>query len=350
MHFYLATYFLGALWAFFIRRRRVALMAAAAASIFLLLLAGGRYEVGCDFLTYQARFHYLYPSTYSWAAAFADGEGGFHGINLLARDFGWGFNGVIFLTSLLTVAGLWRFSLLAGNPLALIVTAFPILVVQLGMSGMRQAAALGLLMLAYVAFTERKRLATALWVVAAFFFHTSAIVLLPIALLARTTIFPRHVILAVLIFGPIAASLLGGRLDVYTDRYVDQIYGENSSNGAWFRYAIAAIPFLLVAWKRKRVEQAYPKLFPMIWLFAYAMLALVAVGFISTVALHRLTFYVLPISLLALQAASECLFKNDARPLARALPLTLYGAYILVWFLTSRHAASCYIPYQSWLL
>lgn len=350
MYFYLASYFFGAVWAYFLRHRRQAVVAAGFATLLLLVLAGGRYEVGCDYLAYQARFDYLYPSSFGWSAAFEHGEAGFHGINLLARDFGWGFNGVILLSSALILVGLWRFSLLASNPLALIVTAFPILVVQLGMSGMRQAAALGLLMLGYVAFTERKRLITALWVMGAFLFHTSAIVLLPIALLARTAIFARYVLLAVLVVGPVAAWLLGGRLDVYTDRYVDQIYGENSSNGAWVRYAAAVIPFLLVAWKRKRVEQAFPRLFPIIWLFGFAMVALAIVGTVSSVALHRLTFYVLPVSLLALHCASECLFKQDARALARALPLAMYGAYFLAWFMTSRHAASCYIPYQSWLL
>lgn len=350
MYFYLATYFLGALWAFFVRRRGQAVLASGVAFLILFILAGGRYEVGCDYLAYQARFQFLYPSSFGWIAAFEHGEGGFHGINLLARDLGWGFNGVIVLSSFVSLFGLWRFSQLSSNPLALLVTAFPILIVQLGMSGMRQAAALGVLMLAYVAFTERKRLVTALWIVGAFLFHTSAIVLLPIALLARTAIFARYVFLAVLVVGPIAAALLGGRLEVYTDRYVDQIYGENSSNGAWIRYAAAAIPFLLVAWKRKRVEQAFPRLFPIIWLFGFSMVALFIVGFISSVALHRLTFYVMPVSLLALHCASECLFKQDARALARALPLAMYGTYFLAWFMTSRHAASCYIPYQSWLL
>ncbi len=350
MYFYLATYFLGAFGAFFLRRRRQSVLAASIAFFILLIIAGGRYEVGCDFLTYQARFQFLYPSTFGWGSAFADGEAGFHGLNLLARDFGWGFNAVILLSSFLSLFGLWRFSLLANNPLAFIVTAFPILIVQLGMSGMRQAAALGLLMLAYVAFTERKRLVTALWIVAAFFFHTSAIVLLPIALLARTAIFARYVFLAVLVVGPVAAAFLGGRMEVYTDRYVDQIYGENSSNGAWIRYTIAAIPFMLVAWKKRRVQEAFPSLFPLIWLFGFSMVALVIVGFVSSVALHRLTFYVLPVSLLALHCASDCLFKQDARALARALPLAMYGAYFLSWFLTSRHASVCYIPYQSWLL
>ena len=350
MFLYLTTYFLGALWAFALRHRRQAVLAAGAAFFYLLLLAGGRYEVGCDYRAYDARFYSLYPPSYGWFSAFEHGEGGFHGLNLIARDLGLGFNGVVFLASFVSLFGLWRFSRLATNPLALLVTAFPILVVQLGMSGMRQAAALGVLMLAYVAFTERKRLVTALWVLVAFLFHTSAIVMLPIALLARTAIFARYVFMAVLVVGPIAAWLLGGRLQVYTDRYVDQIYGENSSNGAWIRYFVAAIPFALVAWKRKRVEQAFPRLFPMIWLFAYSMMALAIVGSVSSVALHRLTFYVLPVSLLALHCASECLFKHDARSMARALPLALYGAYFLAWFLTSRHAASCYIPYQSWLL
>jgi hypothetical protein len=205
-------------------------------------------------------------------------------------------------------------------------------------------------MLAFVTFTQRRQWVTALWVGVAFLFHESAIALLPMAYLARRHISPGYLVAGIILLAPVAGWLLGERLDVYNDRYVDQIYGESSSNGAWIRYAIAVLPFIVLWWKRRLVQTAFPVLYPLLWLFMLIAFALVLVGAVSSVALHRLTFYVLPVSLLAMLCVVECAFSKGSRHLALALPFLIYGGYIASWFLLSRHGNSCYIPYQSWLL
>ncbi|MBW8312218.1 MAG: EpsG family protein [Rhizobium sp.] len=350
MYLYIGIYAALAFAAFFLRSRRASWQAAVAVGGFLVLFMGGRREVGCDYLTYESRFATLYPPGYGWLDALGDTEGGFQWVNVLARDLGWGFNGVIMLCAAVYGAALVRFSRLAPRPLALIAIAFPILVLQLGMSGMRQAMATAFLMLAYAAFSERRQWVTAAWVGVAYLFHESAIALLPIAFLARRQISPKYLVLGVLLLAPVAGWLLGDRFEVYSARYIEQVYGENASGGAWFRYAAAVLPFLLFFWKRRRVQAAFPGLYPLFWLFMVLTFALVLVGAVSSVALHRLTFYVLPVSLLAFLCVVESIFAPGSRRLARALPFAIYGLYILSWFLLSRHGTSCYIPYQSWLL
>lgn len=350
MYFYLGIYALLASAAFLIRSRRASWQAAIVAGTLLVLLMGGRRRVGCDYGAYESRFSSLYPSEYGWADAFSESEGGFHWVNVLARDLGWGFNGVIMLCAAVYGACLVRFSRLAPRPLALIAIAFPILVIQLGMSGMRQAMATAFLMLAYAAFAERRQWLTAAWIGIAYLFHESAIALLPMAFLARRQVSPKYLVLGVLLLAPVAGWLLGDRLEIYSARYVEQIYGENASGGAWFRYAAAVLPFILFWWKRRKVQEVFPALYPLLWLFMVLTFALVLVGAVSSVALHRLTFYVLPVSLLAFLCVVESIFAPGSRRFAWAFPFAMYGLYILSWFLLSRHGTSCYIPYQSWLL
>lgn len=350
MYLYLGIYFLLAGTAYLFRSKRQSWTLAVLTGVFLALFIGGRRDVGCDFDAYLARFKSMYPVGLGWREGFEMGEGGFHLINILARDFGWGFNGVVMMCASIYVFCLVRFSRLAPRPLALIAIAFPILVLQLGMSGMRQAMATAFLMLAYVAFTQRRQWVTALWVGVAFLFHESAIALLPMAMLARRQFSAKYLIAGILLLAPLAGWFMGDRLEVYQDRYVDQIYGENSSGGAWFRYTAALLPFALLWWKRRRVQVAFPELYPLFWLFMLVAFAMVLVGFVSSVALHRLTFYILPVSLLAFLCVVEAAFASNSRKLSWTLPFLMYGTYIVSWFSLSKHGTSCYIPYQSWLL
>lgn len=350
MHVYMLVYILAAGSAFLVRGARRSWHLAIATGAFLAFFIGGRHEVGCDFDAYVARFESLYPAQLSWWQGFQMGEGGFHLVNILARDLGWGFRGVVMVCGILYAWGLVRFARLAPRPMALVAIAIPILVIQLGMSGMRQATATAFLMLAYVAFTQRRQWLTAGWIGLAFLFHESAIAFLPMAMLARRQISAKYVMAGVLLLAPAAGWLLGDRLDVYGARYVSQIYGENSSGGAWIRYAAAVFPYGLLWWKRRKVKSAFPNLYPLLWLFMLITFSLVLVGAISSVALHRLTFYVLPVSLLTLLCVVECAFAPSSRRFAWAFPFAMYGIYILFWFTLSRHGTSCYIPYQNWLL
>jgi hypothetical protein len=350
MIFYIGIYGILALAGFLIRSPRLSRYVAAFAGIMLVLLIGGREEVGCDYDAYLARFNWLYPPGFGQLEALFQAEGGFHWLNVLSRDLGWDFNGLVMICGVVYGFCLVRFARLAPRPMALVAIAFPILVVQLGMSGMRQAMATAFLMLTYVAFTQRRQWITAGWICVAYLFHQSAIFLLPMAFLARREISAKYLVGGIVLLAPLAGWLLGERLEVYSARYVEQVYGENASGGAWIRYLAAVLPFLLVWWKRRRVQAAFPELYPLIWLFMVLSFSLVLVGVISSVALHRLTFYVLPVSLLALLCVVECAFAPGSRRLAWALPFVMYGVYILSWFLLSRHGTSCYIPYQSWLM
>ena len=70
------------------------------------------------------------------------------------------------------------------DPLGFLVLMFPILIINMPMSAIRQGAAIGLLCIAFVAFSDRRPLWFAFWVVLAAGFHISVLIfmlLLPVA-------------------------------------------------------------------------------------------------------------------------------------------------------------------------
>jgi hypothetical protein len=349
MYLYFLIYAVAAGLAYMLRSRGDSRVVAYLFAAFLVFFAGSRVDVGCDWDSYVNRFLYGYPDV-GWLAYFRQGEGAFTSLNVIVRNMGYEFSVVVFLCAVIYTFGLVRFSALAQRPLAFLALSFPILVLQLGMSGLRQAMAAAFLMLALRSFVEKRRLWMVAWIVVASQFHTSAIMFLPVVFLIGRKVSAKRMALSVLLIGPLVALLLENRLEVYNTRYIDEAYGEMSSSGAWYRYVLTLLPFLFFVAKRKLVETRYPKLFELLRLFAYIAFALAGVGAFSSVALHRLTFYVMPVSILAFLCVSESIFDRGSRRVGMAVPFMVYGLYLVSWFSLSGHAADCYVPYQSWLL
>lgn len=349
MYVYFALYSVLAVLGYLFRNSLQSRYIAIFAILFLVLFAGSRFEVGCDFSAYEGRFSYMYENM-GWFDALWAGEGGFNWLNMALLKTGFSFYALLMVCAIIYFYGMYKFSKLATRPMAFIALCFPILILQLGMSGIRQALAVAFLMLAMVAFVDRRRNMVIAWILLAWLFHTSAILFLPIAWLVNHKVSTIRLIAVILLISPLVGLFLGERAATYNDRYVEQIYGESESSGAWFRYALAALPFLLLEWKRRTMAISFPKLFEMMRLYAFICFGLLPIGFFSSIALHRLTFYILPVSILTLLCFSEVAFDKRSERFAVALPFVIYGTYILTWFTLSKHAASCYVPYQSWLL
>src|SRR5690606_7525485 len=136
---------------------------------------------------------------------------------------------------------------------------------------------------------------------------------------------------------------------VYSDRYIAQIYGENAAGGAVIRYFLIAFPVPFFFFARKKMARAFPKLYPMFKLFILISATMAPLVILSSVALHRINYFVMPFSIVILVHLSMVMFRGSLGQIARAVPPLLYGGYSLFWFLMSDHAKSCYLPYNSYL-
>ncbi|WP_182482329.1 EpsG family protein [Henriciella barbarensis] len=317
-------------------------------SLFLIWFMGFRYYTGCDYTGYLNRWNnYALPNDLS--NVFKGEEIGFsllvYSVKSINLDYTWlnVFASVIlvFCYSIFAKAHRW-----SGIILALL---FPVVIVQLGMSGIRQALAGAFLMLAFNAFISEKKIRTAMLILVGMQFHTSVVMFLPIALLAGEKVDTIRLAVAVAVIGPAASLLLADRFDTYADRYIDQIYGSVSSGGAIIRYALIALPVPFFLYYHRRIRIDFPRVYPFLKLIALIILSLSPLIILSSIALHRINYYVMPGSILLCVYVGAVLARRTQT--GHLLFLASYGIYSLLWFLSSRHAQLCYVPYENtWTL
>jgi hypothetical protein len=313
---------------------------------FFLFFAGTRLNTGCDFWGYLQRFYQ--SGTFDTSGPVWEmEEAGFQFIMLSIKSYNLDYMWLNFSCSLIIFICLFKFIRRHPTPLLVLALMFPILIVQLSMSGLRQALAVAFLMLAMTAFIDKKRMMTAFWIIIGASFHQSLIIFLPLAFLVGSKVSTKKIIIALLIIGPISAIFLSARMDVYSNRYIT---GDAESAGAILRLGLILISAILFEVYKKRIHNMFPQEYDLMRLFSLISFALIPVALVSSVAVHRLGYYVLPVSYFTL-AIVPFVLSNSIKNIQfyRLMPVLLYGAYILVWFGTSRHAQMCYVPYDSYL-
>lgn len=345
---YLLPYLLTAFCAWSFKSRKDSVGAAVFFSAFLVFFAGTRVNVGCDYTGYLSRFDSFYINV-DWEYLLSLKEAGFHALNYWLIQEGFSYSILILICSFFFVGCILRFSMLHERPLTVLALCFPIVIIQLGMSGLRQALAVGFVGLAMVAFVQMRRVSVIGWILLASQFHTSAVIFLPLGFMVGRNVSVVKIAAALVVLGPFAGWFLGDRAEVYVSRYVDQIYGENSSSGAWVRYFFVLVPFVLFERQKRLIEIYSPRLFPLLRLFSLVTFSLAVVGAFSSVALHRLVYYVMPISILAVACLCQAEPNRKRRNDRYTAAFCAYFAYMIFWFTFSSHSSSCYVPYNSWL-
>lgn len=345
---YLAVYGMFVLLGISIQRRLDQMVAMAVCFLFLLIFMGWRYYVGCDYAGYLYRYVHTPPHE-PLSAAFLNPEPGFELIMRFVVTSGLGYEWLNIICSLIILVCYWIFLRSHERPLLMLALMFPVLLMQLSMSGLRQAIAVGILMVATVQFMKRRRLATALIILLASQFHASAVMFLPLAALAKTKISFGRLTYAAFLLVPFALFLLADRLETYQDRYIYEIYGDQSAGGAVLRYLLLLPPAVLFFTKLKEMEAAYPRSFELLKIFNLAIIAVAPLTILSSFALHRIIFYLMPFSIVTFVYVVRFVFKERDAPIALVIPPALYGIYAVGWQLFSSHFRNCYAPYQNLL-
>lgn len=317
--------------------------------VFLLWFMGGRYYVGCDFASYLARFENTLTEL-SYKQTVLAPEAGFQFLIASVKALGLPYVWLNVCASLILLICMLFFCRAHRSPLMVLALLFPIVIVQLGMSGLRQALAVGFLMAASVPFMQGNRVWTGVLILVGAQFHASVIIFLPMAFLAGRPISAPRILAALMVLSPVAAYLLADRLEVYSERYIDEVSGAISSGGGRIRFVLMLIPALFFMRFHARVRAKFPHVYGLLKLFVLITLSLIPVAVLSSIALHRLNYFVMPFSILTYVYLSFAIFPASERTIGRLLPVLIFGSYSIAWFLTSRHADICYLPYQNYSL
>lgn len=311
----------------------------------LFLFSAFRYQVGCDWSGYY--FQYVAAFSFDWSRLTSIQEPIWWAILARINESGLPYPVANVISSGIFFAGVHILARRQLDPLGFLVLLFPILIINMPMSGIRQGAAIGLICIAFTAFIDRRPLKYALWVVLAAGFHSSALVFMLLLPLATGLYTRSRLMLAAILALPGAYLLASSEsAEVATSRYIDT---DIEAVGAAFRLGILGLSALyFFMFVRRKWTSAFPEDYSLVSIGAIGMaLAFVLVP-ISTVIGDRFGYYLIPIQTMIFARLPFLPFRGNAALHSVAPYLGLLLVFT-VWSQLSYHFQQCYVPYQTWI-
>jgi hypothetical protein len=312
--------------------------------VWLVLMIGLRYEVGGDWANYLLNLEATSESTLLEALSPINGEPGDSLLNWLASKSGFGIFLVNIVYATMFTFGLLIFCRNQPRPWLALAVAVPYLVTVVAMGYSRQGVAIGLIMLALVALENKSVLKFLVWVSFAALFHKSAVILLPLAVLART----KNRVLMVLCVSGTAALMFALLLQEHVDAmFTNYVVTQYESSGAAVRVAMNALPASLFLLMRKRfaLSPIQSSFWTWIALGALAFVVLLYVSGAST-AVDRVALYWIPLQLFVWSRIPDAFGRPGAKNAGWVYAVLGYSAIVyFVWLFFANHS-TFWLPYK----
>jgi hypothetical protein len=322
----------------------------AIALIFLFVFVGFRYEVGCDWSGYAFIFDAARYSTID--EALQKSEPGFSIANYLLNYYDLDYPYINVISAAFFFTGCCALARRQPDPLGFLILAFPVLIINLSMSAIRQAMALGIICIAYNAFIDRKLIRYVALVMFAVTFHSSAIVFLALApFIGRERSFLLNIAMAAGL-AYVAIFLYTGTFEMYSARYAEvdseQYMGvQAQAAGAVYRCGLLALTAaVFIMFLNDRWKAISPHDHMLVWIGSYLMLAVLPVSLFSSVIGDRFGYYLNPIQLIIFTRL-PVLFRTGNQ-IGLIAPYAVSGIVLGTWTYASELFQLCYMPYKFW--
>lgn len=325
-------------------RMRMSLGVWVAIGTALTLLIGLRFDVGGDWGSYLQ--HFATVSRQPLFDVITGRDPGYYVVNWLAGYLGAGIWLVNLVCGLLVAAGIVRFARRLPEPTLALAVSMPYMIIVVAMGYSRQAAAFGLMLWGLVYLANRRNAKFVITIVIAAAFHKSAVLLLPLAVLAATRHRLRTALWAGITFAVLYVLFLAERADRLWAVYVESEYAMESEGGP-IRVLMNAVPAILflASYKRLAMSQEQRALWFWISIFSLACIPLV---FQAATAVDRVALYLMPIQLVMWSYAPQ-LVAPAQRLYVRVGVLAGYAAVLFVWLNFASHR-DAWVPYRFWPL
>lgn len=310
--------------------------------ILLVLMIGLRHEVGGDWGNYMRPIEEA--SQESLSEALREGDPAYSLLNWISAKTGLGVYFINSVCAAFFTWGLLAFCRTQPRPWLALVVAVPYLITVVAMGYTRQGVAIGLAMLGLVALTQGGVLRFVLWITLAAAFHKSAVILVPLVVLANTK--QRfYTLLWVSLAGYLLYILmLQEAVEGLASNYLDAEY---ESSGAAIRIAMNALPAAIFLLLRKRFQ--LPTQQNLFWTW----MAWGAIGFVvllkispSSTAVDRVALYWIPLQLFVWSRLPNALGVPDGgNPIWVSAVVAYSGAVLYVWLFFAQNAYG-WLPYQ----
>jgi len=312
------------------------------ALVMLVMMIGLRHEVGGDWETYIGMLESYIDNSDAGEYGFQDPA--YILLNILATWSGLG----IYLLNLISAAffswGLVVFCLAQPRPWLALAVAVPYLITVVAMGYTRQGAAIGIAMLAIVSLSQRSTLRFIFWIALAALFHKSAIILIPMAVLANTKRRGFTFLWVALTGIALYVLLLQESIGFLISGYIESEY---QSSGAAIRIAMNALPAAIFLFFRKRfhLEPAKQAFWTWMALGALLFVLLLKVSPSST-AVDRVALYWIPLQLFVLSRLPNVLGPKNGKNAIWVCAVVAYSATVHFVWLVFADTSFAWLPYQ----
>ncbi len=310
--------------------------------VVLVLAIGLRHEVGGDWFNYLR--HLDTASSLTFFEALATGDPAYSVLNWLAAPLGLGVYFVNTMCAIVFSWGLVAFCRTQPRPWLAMVVALPYLVTVVAMGYTRQGAAIGFAMLGLVALSNQKILRFIVFVGLAATFHKSAVILMPLAVLAGSKRRGLTLLWVAVSSGLFYVLLLQDSVATLTYGYIEAEY---ASSGAAIRIAMNTIPALLFLIFRRRFAMSASDRSFWTWM---SIVALVFVAMLiaspSSTAVDRMALYWIPLQLFVLCRLPNAMGAPTGRNDLWVCLIVAYSASVLFVWLSFADNAHSWVPYQ----
>jgi hypothetical protein len=325
-------------------RKNIALLVLV--TMLLFLFVGFRWQVGCDWGGYENIFEITRQSTVE--EAISNREPGFTLLNIFIHNLKLDYFWVNVVGAFLFFLGLFLFARRQENPLAIMALSFPVLIMNMPMSGVRQGIAIGFFMIAINAYRDGRRVLFAALVLLGGTFHQSAFLFLGLTPLIRLRKTVLTVAGAALLTLPALYFLATGAIGFYAERY-----GGDAADaaGAPFRTALLAIVGLMfLVFFRRRWREKYPDDYEVFLIASVLMIVTLPLALYFSIIGDRLGYYLIPFQIVVLARIPQLVARDKLRPLYAVAPYIGFFIFFVAWISLSPLFEGCYVPYWSVLL
>ena len=307
---------------------------------FMALMVGLRFQVGADYQSYLNIF--AAASGADLSDALERGDPGYQFVNWLVGQWDGKMWHVNLICGAIFAWGLARLCQRQPAPMLAALVAVPYLIVVVAMGYTRQAVAIGIIMAGLASLDRRGSIVRfVLYVAAAALFHRTAVIVLPLAIVAGRR---NHLlnIIAVLAAGfGLYDALLAENVDELVENYIEARYG---SQGAAIRVAMNVVPalLLLLAGCRLGFDDYQRRFWTLVSLLSLACVpALYLVP--STTAVDRVALYLIPLQLVVI---GRLIYFIKSQLLARLLVVAYSFTILFVWLNFAAHSFA-WVPYRT---
>ncbi|PZU16468.1 MAG: hypothetical protein DI591_05860 [Citromicrobium sp.] len=306
-------------------------------------VAALRYEIGGDWHAYMDMYDRARLGTIGESLAITDPAFGL--LMYLGSAVGGGMYLVNGFCAAILFYGVARTAAQTREPWLAITVALPYLLIVVGMGYIRQAAAIGMVLIA-IDTVRRERPALAL--LQLFFglmFHSTSIVVWPFFAMALANRNKLRILLISTIGAAIVLALIISRADEFSAGYLDAEY---SSGGALIRLLMGVIPSLVLVLSVRRFQVGGRARSIWIGLALANLVAIIALILLSSsTAVDRIALYFTGVQLIAFGSIGELLgFSPRIRIFLRLLVSVYALATLLVFLIYASHAYA-WNPYRS---